>query len=195
MFVLAANVNTRPVVLHEAAAAAQVATALYVALLKVPAVPVALVHVAAFHVTSDAFHVAAPLGGVKAAAFAWSDILSCLRAVESTTPVAETDVAVAAVDVATLPTLNVTALGTVTLACSDTVAVTVVVWLVLGRATLTCAHKALGAARNNPPMANARTSCALINLLPSDATSWPCHRLPRASGFQMLSTFHVITSV
>jgi hypothetical protein len=79
---LAPKVNTRPEVLHDAASALQVATSLKVLLLRVPAAPVALSHVAEFQVTSEADHVVAPAtGGVKDAAAACTEILSCLVAV------------------------------------------------------------------------------------------------------------------
>ena len=65
---LAPNVNTRPVVEQELVPAAHVATVPKLAALSVPDVPVALVQLAAFHVTSDADQVALGAGGVKDAA-------------------------------------------------------------------------------------------------------------------------------
>lgn len=124
----AASVNVRPDVLQFAASAAQVATSLYDALLSVPAAPAAFVHDAAFQLTSPAAHVVAPpTGGVKDAAFACSDTLSCLLAVARTMFVMLTDAALALVDAATFVTLRLTPAGTLTAACSLTFAVRVVV--------------------------------------------------------------------
>ncbi len=125
---LAASVNTKPVVEHVEASAVQVATVLNADELKVPEDPVALVHVAAFHVTSDADQVVAPpTGGVNELAAAWSEILNCFVAVASTMRSTVTDAADAAVLLDTSVTRNVTVAGTITLACSLTVAVSVVV--------------------------------------------------------------------
>jgi hypothetical protein len=81
---------------------------------------------------------------------------------------AVTDAAAAGVDDAMSLTAKVTAVGTVTFACSDTVAVNVVVWLVLGSVTVTCACAAVAAARTRPHAAAKRTNvCRMtISLLP-----------------------------
>src|SRR5215212_2385625 len=81
----AARLNTKALVEQSAASAAQVATVLYAALLNVPSAPVALVHAAAFQVTSLADQVTAPTtGGLKDAAFACRDTLNCFVAVART---------------------------------------------------------------------------------------------------------------
>src|SRR5215207_9301580 len=136
---LAPRVKTRAFVEQSAASAAQVATALYDELLKVPRAPVALVHAAAFHVTSLADQVVAPPGAVNVAAFAWSETLNCFVAVASTMPDTLTDAAVAAVAEPTSATLKVTPEGTVTRACSLTFAVNVVDCEVSVRLTGVCA--------------------------------------------------------
>lgn len=82
---LEARVKTSPVVEQLPASASHVPTAPYAELLSVPDAPVALVHVAAFHVTSLADQVVAPTtGGVNDAAFACTDTLSCFVDVAST---------------------------------------------------------------------------------------------------------------
>ena len=126
--VLAASVRTSAVVEHVATPAVQTATGVNEALLSVPVDPVAFVQVAAFQVTSDAAQVVAPTeGGVKFSAFASSETLNCLVAVASTIRSTVTDALLAAVAVLTLVTANVIPAGTITLACSLTVAVSVVV--------------------------------------------------------------------
>jgi hypothetical protein len=127
MLLLAARVNIRFDVLQLPVSAAQVATVLYVLLLSVPADPVAFVHVAAFQLTAEAAQVTLPAGCVKFAALAWSDSFSCLVADARTSDVAETDTALATVAVSISVTLKVTLEGTVTSACSETLAVSVVV--------------------------------------------------------------------
>lgn len=121
------SVKIKPVVEHEAASAAQVATSLYELLLNVPLEPVALVQVAAFHVMSDALHVVAETtDGVKLEPAAWTETLSCLAADARTMLSIVTLALLAAVLALTLVTLNVTPAGTVTRACSETLAVIVV---------------------------------------------------------------------
>ena len=138
----------------------------YAALLNVPDAPVALVQVAAFHVTSAAPHVVPPTtGGVNDAAFASSETRICLVAVASTMFWTVTDAAVAAVLEVTLVTLNVTPAGTVTLACSLTVAVSVVVWLVSVKVTDCCA-KAGVLPSSIAPTTDTRTHSFLIQNTP-----------------------------
>jgi hypothetical protein len=103
------------------------------ALLSVPAVPVPLLHVLAPQVTSLAVHVAAPpTGGVNDAVSAWSEIRSCRVADDSTMLVTVIEAALDAVLLATSFTMKLAVEGKVTRACSLTVAVNVVVWLVSG---------------------------------------------------------------
>jgi hypothetical protein len=74
-----------------------------------------LVQDAAFHDTSPAAHVVAPpTGGVKFAAFAWSDMRSCLVAVASTMLDTVTEAALDAVLAVMSFTVKVTPAGTVT---------------------------------------------------------------------------------
>src|SRR5688572_30993854 len=67
------------------------------------------------------------------------ETFSFLVAVDNTMLLADTDALLAAVLAATLVTLNVTPTGTDTCACSLTVAVSVVVWLLSGSTTAVCA--------------------------------------------------------
>ena len=113
--------------LQVAASAAQVATALYALLLSVPAAPVALVQVAAFHLTSPADHVAEPPGAVNPGVSACTDTFNCLVAVASTMFEMVTAAPDAVVEPVTSFTLNVTPDGKVTRACSLTTAVSTVV--------------------------------------------------------------------
>src|SRR6187401_2543629 len=113
----APSVKTSPVVLQLAASAAQVATALYALLLRVPAEPEALVQVAALHVTSPADHVVEPPGAVNAAASACTDTFNCLVAVASTMFEMVTAAGDAMVDPVMSLTVNVTPDGKVTRAC------------------------------------------------------------------------------
>ena len=127
MLELAARVNARFAVLQAAASAVHVATVLYAELLSVPLAPVAFVHVAAFQVTAEAFQVTAPDGCVNVAALACIEIFNCLVAVANTIDAALTETLLDAVARPTLFTVNDTPAGTVTAACSATVAVKVVV--------------------------------------------------------------------
>ena len=82
---LAASENTRPVDEQDAALAVHVATVVKAELLSVPAAPAAAVHAAAFHETSPAVHVAAPVtGGVKEDAAARTERRNCFVADAST---------------------------------------------------------------------------------------------------------------
>jgi hypothetical protein len=113
-----------------------------VELLRVPALPEAFCHWCgpppgpAVQVTSDADQVVAPgVGGVNDAAFAISEIRSCFVAVVSTmfcTVIGELSWLEFAF---TFVTLNDTPAGSVTLACSTTAAVIVVVCAVPGSVT------------------------------------------------------------
>ena len=137
---LGASVNTSALVEQPATPASQVATVLNAAWLSVPAAPDAAVQAAAFHDTSEAGQVVSPaVGGVNAAAFAFSETRSCFEAEASTTWSIVTVVAAAAVAAPTFDTENEIPEGTATRACSLTVTDTVVVWLVSGRVTVDCA--------------------------------------------------------
>ncbi len=94
----AASVNSRAVVLHDATSAAQVATWLIRRLRSVPDAPSAFVKLAAPQETSPADQVVAPFTeGVNDAAFACSEILSCLLALASTMLLTDRLAALAAV--------------------------------------------------------------------------------------------------
>ena len=124
----AASVKTRPVVEQFVDAAVHVATEPYAESDSVPLAPVAEVHVAAFHETSLAAQVVArATDGVKSAALACTPIFKVSVAVGRTRSSMVTLAALAAVLVAISVTVNAIALGTVTLACSLTVAVNVLV--------------------------------------------------------------------
>lgn len=135
----AASVNENPVVEHDAVSGAHVAAVTNTLLLSVPLLRVAFTHArgplaGADHETSSAAQVAAaPTGGVNDGALAMSEILSCLVAVPSTMFCTVIEALFAVVDVATLVTSNVTLAGSVTLACSLTFAVNVVVWFEFGK--------------------------------------------------------------
>ena len=92
-----------------------------------PAEAVALVQVAALHVTSPADHVVEPPGAVNAAASACTDTFNCLVAVASTMFEMVTAAGDAMVDPVMSLTVNVTPDGKVTRACSLTTAVSTVV--------------------------------------------------------------------
>ena len=129
-----------PVVEQAAAPGVHVATVLKAALLSVPAMPVAAVHVAAFQETSLADHVVAPAtGAVNEAAVACNEMRNCLVAVASTTWSIVTVAAAADVAAPMFVTLKEMPAGTATRACSLTFTDIVVVWLVSGRTTVVCA--------------------------------------------------------
>ena len=133
----APSVNVRSVVEQSAAPGSHVAIWVNETELITPDTPVARVQLAAFHVTSLADQVVAPTaGGVNDAAFACTLIRSCLVADASTIRSMVTVAALAAVLLAMLPTLNDTLAGTTMRACSLTVAVSSVVWLVSGSVTV-----------------------------------------------------------
>ncbi len=137
----AASRKDNPVVEHEPASAVHVATSAKAPLLKELLKRTPLTHeppppFGVVHETSVADQVVAPLtDGVKDAAFAISEILSCLVAVASTMFATVMLASLAVVSAVTLVTLNAMAAGTVTVACSLTLAVSVVVWLVSGSVT------------------------------------------------------------
>jgi len=165
----APSVNTSPVVEQSGVSAVHVATAVYAELLNVPAAPVAFVQVDAFQLTSPAPHVVDPTtGGVNDAAFACSDTRICLVAVARTMFCTITEAAVAAVDELTFVTLNVTPAGTVTLACSLTFAVSVVVWLVSVNVTDCCAKAGELSAISIAPTADTRKRSFPIQECSSD---------------------------
>jgi hypothetical protein len=125
---LAPSVKTSPVVEQSAAFASHVAICVNAEELSVPAAPVARVQVAAFQEMSPAAHVVAPTtGGVNAAAPAWTETFSCLVAVASTIRSIVTLAELAVVLRETFATANDTLAGTMTRACSLTVAVNSVV--------------------------------------------------------------------
>ena len=118
-----------------------------------------------FQLTSPAAQVvASATEGVNDAAPACSEILSCLVAVASTMVSTVTFAAPAAVFAATLVTLNVTPAGTVTCACSLTLAVRVVVWLESGRVTVVCAEAKPAVMTTNATTPDVRTN-AVLNLV------------------------------
>ena len=122
------SVKTSVVVEQSAAFGSQVAISVNDEALNTPVIPVARVQVAAFQDTSPADHVVAPTaGGVNDAAAAWTEILSCFVAVASTIRSTVTLTALAGVPLPTLVTANDTLAGTITRACSLTVAVRSVV--------------------------------------------------------------------
>ncbi len=123
----APSVNTRPVVEQSVVSALHVATELKAAALRLPEAPVPFDQLAAFHVTSEADQVVPePPGAVNEAAFAWSDTRSCLVADASTIWSIVTAAADALVALATSLTVKTTVAGTITRACSLTVAENVV---------------------------------------------------------------------
>ncbi len=129
----AASVKAKPVVEHDATSALQVAATTKTLLLSVALLRAAFTHAlgppaGVLHETLLADHVVAPpTGGVKDAAFAMSEILSCLVAVASTMFCTLMVALLAVVLAATFVTLNVTPAGRVTFAWSLTLAVRVVV--------------------------------------------------------------------
>ena len=187
----AAKVNTSAVVEVAATSAVAVPTALYASLASVPAAPVPPVQLAAAQLTSDAAHVIAlSTDGVKLAAAACTDILSCLVAESSTMPVTVTLAASAAVELLMSTTLNVTPVGTVTVACSDTSAVSVVDWLVSGSVTVVCAQAV-------PPASATIATSAMINsdedlILP---TSQVVESLPRPTSSELRIVWGATDSV
>ncbi|MDH7481604.1 MAG: hypothetical protein QHH26_06470 [Armatimonadota bacterium] len=141
----AASVKTNAFVDTSLALAVDIsATLVYVptASLILAAFPVPPVHDGAFHDMSELAHVTEPPdGGVKLAAFGAISILSffpSLRTIEVALTVWLAEFVLAE----TLFTVKVTDAGTVTFACSATVAVKVVVWDVSGNVT-TAAHNPL----------------------------------------------------
>ena len=160
---LDASEKTRPVVEHAVAPALHVATVLNEALLSVPPLPVAAVHVAAFHETSLADQVVPPpAGGVNDDAVACSESRSCLVAVAKTIWSMVTLAATAAVAAPMFVTLKEIPAGTATRACSLTMTETVVVWLVSGRTTVVCASAdalhSINIPANAVPIRTSRTS-------------------------------------
>jgi hypothetical protein len=136
--VFGASVKTTLLLEQDVTSAAQMATVLYAELLSVPVLPTAFAQVAAFQLTSPAAQVGPP-GEVKVEALACRETRSCLLAVARTMLLTVTAADGAAVLDATLTTLKLTFAGTVTRACSLTLAVKVVDWLVSGRDTGVCA--------------------------------------------------------
>jgi hypothetical protein len=82
-----------------------------------------------------------------------------------------TEVAAAAVLEETFETLNVTPAGTVTLACSLTFAVSVVVWLVSGRMTDCCADAAALKPRTIAPITDPPTHTFLVLVMDCSSKS------------------------
>lgn len=126
--------NENLVIEQDEASGSQVATVLYALLLRVPATPVAFCHWLGppwgplVQDTSPAVHVVAPAtGGVNAEALAISEIRSCLVADPRTMFCTATGTSDDEVVAAMFETENTIAAGTVTRACSTTVAVKFVV--------------------------------------------------------------------
>ncbi len=140
-----ASENDRPLVEHEETSASHVATSTKLLLLNVPLFRTAFTQAppppfGVDHDTSLADQVVAPAtGGVNDAAAAMSDTLSCLLAVARTMLSTVTLTALADVFAFTFVTLKLTPAGTVILACSGTLAVSVVVCPVFGSETVVCA--------------------------------------------------------
>src|SRR5450759_1389475 len=171
--VFAPKVKTRPAVEQLAAFAAQVATVLNMPLANVPDPPVAFVHVAAFHVTSPALQVAAPVsGGGNEAAPASIEIFNCLVEVASTMLPTVTLAALAAVLEAISVTGKAMLAGTVTCACSLTFAFAVVEWLVSGRVTVCASSAVASKADAGTPQAGLRAFTAMflrtLEIVPPD---------------------------
>ena len=142
----AARLNLNPVLEHDDASALQVAIGVKTALLSVPEAPTAFTQALGpfpgplFQLMSAADQVVAPTsGGVNDAALAITEILSCLVAVDSTIFAALTVRFPVPVLAETFVTVNDVADGTVTLTCSGTAAVSIVVWVVSANVTAVCA--------------------------------------------------------
>jgi hypothetical protein len=124
-----------------------------------------LVQDPAAHDTSEADQLGAlGTGGVKLAASAFSDSRSCLVAVANTMFETLTVAALEFVELVISPTVNVTPFGKLTRACSPTLAVSVVVWLVSARVTVVCAAADAAAnASNAAPASMSRTHARRVN--------------------------------
>jgi hypothetical protein len=132
---LGARVKTSAVV--EQPVVPQLAIVVKAELLNVPAEPVAPVHVTAPQDTSEADHVGVPAcGGVNREVLALSDnrmpVLVVCRVNSSTATLSIVDDVCAF----TLVTAKSAVVGMVTVACSSTLTVRPVVWLVSGRMTV-----------------------------------------------------------
>lgn len=181
-------------VAHAAAPGPQTATVVYEAALSVPPTPVPAVHAAALHETSPEVHVVAPAtGGAKDGAPARSEIDSWRVSDTSTTWASVTLTGFDGVAVATSATLNAMPAGTMTLACSSTVTVAIVVWLVSGNTTVVCAdatpHSTVAAEAITAARSRHLTACSSASARRADGARRHDRYPP------MLSNFHVTTSV